>query len=189
MTLSTVQTAMTAFIIILSVLLWLGALAALFRRQLYAPALGYFGLLCLSFARQGGYPLLPISGSMLWGWLAITVVVMMAVVLQPATVRADNRGMGYMTGGALTGLAVGLLGFTFSYDIGMLYAVMIVAVAAGVFFGFLLYSRTPRGVAFTPSSGMFFRYLLAKGFPTAITVMQMGIAFVLAIALNKFVNP
>ncbi len=179
---------MTVFIIILSILLWLAAFAALFRRQLYAPALGYFGLLVLSFARQNGYPLLPVSDSMLWGWLAITVVVMMAVVLQPVSVRADNRGMGYMAGGAITGLAVGLLGFTFSADIGMLYAIMIVAVAAGVFLGFLLYSRTPRGAVFAPSKGMFFRYLLAKGFPTAITVMQIGVALVLAIALNKFVT-
>ena len=171
---------MAVFIIILSILLWLAALAALLRRQIAAPALGYLGLLCLSFAKDGNLPLLPISPSILWGWLAMTAVVTMAVLLQPS---------GYMTGGALTGLAVGLLGFSATPDLGMLYGIMVVAVAAGVFFGFLLFSRTPRGAGFGPSSGHFFNYLLAKGFPTAITVMQIGVALVLAIALQKFVNP
>ena len=50
-------------------------------------------------------------------------------------------------------------------------------------------SHAPEGAGFGPSSGHFFNYLLAKGFPTAITVMQIGVALVLAIALQKFVNP
>lgn len=54
---------MAVFIIILSILLWLAALAALLRRQIAAPALGYLGLLCLSFAKDGNLPLLPISPS------------------------------------------------------------------------------------------------------------------------------
>ncbi len=180
---------MAVFIIILSILLWLAALAALLRRQIAAPALGYLGLLCLSFAKDGNLPLLPISPSILWGWLAMTAVVTMAVLLQPSAVRDGTEGTGYMTGGALTGLAVGLLGFSATPDLGMLYGIMVVAVAACVFFGFLLFSRTPRGAGFGPSSGHFFNYLLAKGFPTAITVMQIGVALVLAIALQKFVNP
>lgn len=124
---------MAVFIIILSILLWLAALAALLRRQIAAPALGYLGLLCLSFAKDGNLPLLPISPSILWGWLAMTAVVTMAVLLQPSAVRDGTEGTGYMTGGALTGLAVGLLGFSATPDLGMLYGIMVVAVAAGVF--------------------------------------------------------
>ena len=67
--------------------LWLAALAALLRRRIAAPALGYLGLLCLSFAKDGNLPLLPISPSILWGWLAMTAVVTMAVLLQPSAVR------------------------------------------------------------------------------------------------------
>ena len=80
---------MAVFIIILSILLWLAALAALLRRQIAAPALGYLGLLCLSFAKDGNLPLLPISPSILWGWLAMTAVVTMAVLLQPSAVRDE----------------------------------------------------------------------------------------------------
>ncbi len=180
---------MTIFLIIVSILLWLAGLATLFRRQLLSPAFGYWGLLVLSFAHQGAYPLLPISSGMLWGWLAITVVIMMTVMLQPQSIRSESQGIGYMLGGAVTGLAVGLLGFTITPNLGMLYGIMIVAVAIGVFLGYLVFTRTPQGQNFGPSSGKFFSYLLAKGFPTAVTVMQIGVALVLAVALQKFVNP
>ena len=87
--------------------------------------------------------------------------------------------------GALVGLAVGLLGFTVSSNISLLYSIMILAVIAGIFLGFLLYTQTPSGRPVGPGSGNFFRYLLAKGFPTAITVMQIGVVLVLIIALNN----
>lgn len=178
---------MAIFLLISSIVLWLASLAALFYRQLLAPALSYLGLLVLSFAHEGTVPLLPISNVLLWGWLAMTIVVMMIVLLQPSAVRASIRGEGYMAGGAITGLAIGLLGFTMSSDINMLYGIMVIAVAAGTFLGYLMYTRTPAGNALRAGSGNFFNYLLAKGFPTAITVMQLGVACVLAIALQRFV--
>ena len=61
---------------------------------------------------------------------------------------------------------------------------MIVSVIIGIFIGFLMYTRTPDGRPVAPGTGNFFRYLLAKGFPTAITVMQPGVVLVLTIALN-----
>ena len=152
---------MYIFLIILSVLLWIGALVALRGRQMLAPALSYAGLLLLSLAHKDGYQLLPINTTILMGWFAMTLVI-----------------------GAVAGLAVGLLGFTFSASLSLLYAIMVAGVIAGTFCGFLLYTRTPEGVPVSPGSGNFFRYLLAKGFPTAITVMQPGIALVLAIALT-----
>ena len=54
---------------------------------------------------------------------------------------------------------------------------------AGVFLGFLLYTRTPQGAPVNLLSGNFFSYLLAKGFPAAITVMQLGVVLVIALAL------
>lgn len=180
---------MAIFLIIISILFWLAGLACLFSRQLLGPAFGYLGLLTLSFARQGEVPLLPISPTMLWAWLAMTIAVMVAVMLQPGATVRNRHGIGYMLGGALTGLAVGLLGFSVTADISVLYGIMIVAVAAGVFLGFLLYTRTPHGAPYGIASGRFFTYLLAKGFPTAITVMQIGVALVLTVALHTLVNP
>lgn len=119
------------------------------------------------------------------GWLLMTLVVMFTIVLQPEAMRRQTRGMAYITGGALVGLAVGLLGFTAVSSLSMLYAFMIVAVVAGIFFGFLLYTNTPDGKPVGISSGNFFKYLLAKGFPTAITVMQIGVVLVMVIALHN----
>ena len=176
---------MATFLVIISIALWLAAMAALFLRPIAAPAASYAALLCLSFASRDGIPLLPIGSNLLWGWLAITVVVIMSMLMQTREMASERRGMGYMAGGALTGLAVGLLGFTSAAGLGILYGIMVISVAAGVFLGFLLFTRTPRGRSLAPGSGHFFRYLLAKGFPAAITVMQAGIALVLTVALHQ----
>lgn len=176
---------MGIFLIIISVVLWLGSLWALRGRQILAPALSCAALLVLSFARKDGYQMIPVNSTMLMSWFAMTVVVMIIVMLQPEAVRRQIRGTGYMIIGALTGLAVGLLGFTFTTNLSALYAAMVVGVIAGIFCGFLLYTRTPDGAAVAPGSGNFFKYLLAKGFPTAISVMQAGVALVLTIEILR----
>lgn len=175
---------MAVFLIILSALLWIGSIWALYGRQVIAPALSYAALLVLSFVTDAaGYRVLPINTTILTGWLCMSLVVMISAALQPEAVRRQTRGMTYIIGGGITGLALGLLGFTFLTDIAALYACMILATVAGIFFGFLLYTNTPDGRPVKPGSGNFFRYLLAKGFPTAITLMQLGVALVLVIAL------
>lgn len=175
---------MSLFLIIISCLLWIGALFALRGRQILAPALSYAALLVLSFASKNGYPVLPINATILTAWFCMTLVVMFIILLQPEPVRRQTRGTTYMTVGAITGLAVGLLGFTITSSLSLLYAIMILGVIAGIYCGFLLYTKTPEGTPVAPGSGNFFRYLLAKGFPTAITVMQIGVALVLTIAIN-----
>lgn len=176
---------MAVFAIIVSILLWLSSIWCLFGRQTIAPALSFFALLVLSLARENGYPLVPVNNVMLIGWLCMTVVVMFASYLQTEQIRRQIRGMGFMVTGGIVGLAVGLLGFTITSSIELRYAVMILAVIAGIFFGFLLYVNTPDGRPVGPGSGNFIRYLLAKGFPTAITLMQLGVALVLVIVLKN----
>lgn len=173
---------MSIFLLVISILLWVGAVVSLPSRPLYAPALSYLGLLAISFCDSDGISWFPINNNMIISWLCITIVVMLATLLQPAGVRAQTRGMAYMIGGGLVGLVIGLLGFTVSASISMLYGIMIVATAVGIFFGFLLYSNTPDGKAMSVGGGYFFRYLTAKGFPTAVTLMQIGLVFVLLIA-------
>lgn len=175
---------MAVAFIILAVLLWVVSLFLQGRRQLLAPAASYLGLLTLSFATgSDGLPLLPINNVILIGWLCMTLVVMTTVVLQPAAVRAQKRGTGYMTVGALAGMSVGLLGFTVGAgSLSLIYGLMILATAAGTFFGFLLFTNTPDGAGVNLRSGRFFKYLLAKGFPIAIAVMMTGVAAVVAIA-------
>lgn len=176
---------MTVMYIILSCVCFAAALAVLPIRQLIAPGLSFVGMMLLSLHGSDGYPILPINTTIITGWLAMTLVVMLATLLQPVPVRAQTRGMGYIEIGALVGMAVGLLGFTFSSSLALLYGIMIIATVAGIFFGFLLYTNTPDGRPVGIQSGNFFRYILAKGFPTAITVMQLGIVLVLLLAVKN----
>lgn len=175
---------MSIFLLIASIVLWVAAIGTLPSRPLFAPALSYLGLLALSFCETDGISWLPINNNMIISWLCITLVVMMATILQPAPIRMQARGMAYIIGGGIVGLVIGLLGYTVSSAISMLYAIMIIATAVGIFFGFLLYSNTPDGRAVRLGSGNFFRYLLAKGFPTAVTLMQIGLVLVLLIYQN-----
>lgn len=176
---------MSIFLLVASIILWVAAIGTLPSRPLFSPALSYAGLLCLSFCSTDGVAWLPINGAMLISWLTITIVVMMATILQPESIRAQSRGMAYIIGGGIVGLVIGLLGFTISASINMLYAIMVIATAAGIFFGFLLYSNTPDGAPVKIGGGYFFRYLLAKGFPTAVTLMQIGLVFVLLVLFHN----
>lgn len=182
---------MSVFIVIISCAVWILSLAVMFRRPLLGPLFSYLALWLLSLARTGGayggasYQLLPINGTILLVWACMTVVVLIATILQPEAIKTQNRGVGYMEGGAIAGLAVGLMAYTFSASLSLLYASMVIGVAAGVFFGYLLFTNTPAGSAVGLRSGRFFNYLLAKGFPIAITVMLPGVACVLALAVSN----
>lgn len=168
--------------IILSVLLWGVSFLMLFRRITLAPAISYMALFILSMAEENSLPLLPINNVILISWLSITAVATVATMLQPEAVRSTRHGMGYMVLGAFAGMAAGLLGFTITDDMPMRYSIMATATVAGTFFGYLLFSNTPHGRA---ANTGFFSYLTAKGFPVAITMMQSGVALVLAIALYQ----
>lgn len=109
---------------------------------------------------------------------------MIATILQPDRIVRQTKGMAFIVIGGIVGLAVGLLGFTVE-SAALRYSIMIISVVAGIFFGFLLYSNTPDGQPVRIGSGNFFKYLLAKGFPTAITLMQPGVVLVLLISIKN----
>lgn len=176
---------MTIFLIIISCIFWGLAFWFLFGRQTLAPAFSYLAMLLLSFAKENGYPVLPLNSTILIGWLCMTMVVMLSAMLQPEQIRRQTRGMSYLIVGAVVGMVLGLLGFSIGDDLNFRYGLMIIATALGTALGFLLYTNTPDGRPVKPGSGNFFRYLLAKGFPTAITVMQLGVVLVLVIALKN----
>ncbi|MCM1377966.1 MAG: hypothetical protein NC097_08225 [Clostridium sp.] len=174
---------MAITLIIISCLLWIGAIILLPRKALYSPALAYLGLFAISFAQKEGIYYIPLNNTILVTWLCMSIIVMLATLMQPEPLKNSTQGVGYIIGGGLAGMIVGLLGFTFSTSLPLLYGIMVVATVAGIFFGFLMYTNTPRGVGLSLQSGNFFRYLLAKGFPTAITMMQIGIVLVIVLAL------
>lgn len=178
---------MHIFLIILAIVLWLASAVTLFYHQSAAPLLSFLGLTTISQARIDGLQLLPVNTVMLIGWFAITLVVTIATMLQPAAIREQKRGVGYMLGGGFTGLVLGLLAATITSTPSLVYGIMIVTVAVAVFFGFLIFTNTPRGIQVGIPTGRFFRYLLAKGFPVAVSLMMPGMVLVL-MAIKSQVN-
>ena len=146
---------MTIGIICFAAALWL-----VFSREVLAPAASLLGLTAVYFSHM-----LPLAPNMVITWLAITVIVMGVCFMQPAAVMSQRRGVGYMLGGALTGMFIGLIAVQTADSLTAQYAAMIVGVLAGTFFGFFLFTRTPQGKAVNMASGHFFNYLAAKGFP------------------------
>ncbi|MDE5902968.1 MAG: hypothetical protein K2H21_07100 [Muribaculaceae bacterium] len=178
---------MSVVLIILSCLLWVSAFVAFPRRILLSPALSFCALLLLSFARIDGVPIVPVANSMTLSWLCITLVVMMVILLQNPAIRIQSRGTGYILFGAVAGMAAGLAVYTVSASTNLLYTMMLGGTAIGIILGLLIFSNTPAGRAIAPSTGHFWQYLLAKGFPALITVAQIGIALVILIATYR--NP
>lgn len=175
---------MTVFLIILSVVLYVGGIVTLWRRPLLSPALSYIALVLLSMTKNAsGLPLLPINNTILIGWLCMTVVVMGATIMQPARLTSAAGPTSYLVVGGLAGLAVGLVPSSFGVTVAMLYSSMVIGTAAGVFFGYIIYSRAKVGGGETPGESGYFAPLLAKGFPTALTLMQVGVPLVLLIML------
>ncbi len=176
---------MSIVLIILSCLLWAGAFAAFPRRILLSPALSFCALLLLSFARIDGVPIVPVANSMTLSWLCITIVVMMVILLQNPAIRIQSRGTGYILFGAMAGMAAGIAVYTVSASLSILYAMMLGGTAIGITLGLLVFSNTPAGRGIASSSGHFWQYLLAKGFPALITVAQIGIALVILTATYR----
>ena len=170
-----------ALSIIFSSILFLLSMICVVYRLVASPACAFLGLLVISMGHTDeGFPLLPIGNGMLLGWLFMTLLVMIVTLCQPSPLRNTRRGMGYYLVSAICGVAVGMLGFTFITSIGGRYVFMIVTVAVSIFIGALMYSNTPAGRPVGIASGHFFKYFLAKGFPTAISFMQLGTVVVLS---------
>lgn len=162
--------------------MWIAAFAVFPRKILLSPALSFCALLLLSFARRNGYPIVPVSSGMTLSWLTITLVVMLIVMLQDPAIRTQSRGTFYILLGGVAGMAVGLLGYTFTASLNLMYALMMLGTAAGIALGLLIFTNTPEGRLIAPGSGHFLKYLLAKGFPALVTIAQLGIAAVILIA-------
>lgn len=169
---------MPTFLLLLELVLFALSLWLLFAREMLAPVASLLGLASIYFSR-----LLPLAPNMVITWTCITLILLGVSAAQPALL-AQKRGMGYMTAGAVVGLAVGFVAAT-STSLVMGYAIIIAATAAGIFFGLLFYSRTPAGVDLNPTSSRFYTYLAGKGFPLAVTLIQWAVPLLIYIAINS----
>ncbi|MCM1319815.1 MAG: hypothetical protein NC217_05490 [Muribaculaceae bacterium] len=165
---------MAILLIIIAVLLYATSTLLLYRKELLGPVAAF---LAMGAVYLSG--LLPMNLNMIITWLCLTLVVTGVSAMQPPALMAQRRGMGYIMTGAVAGLAVGLMGYTFTESISAVYAIMVLAVIVGIFFGYMLFTRTPDGEQLHASRSRFFSYLLAKGFPVAIAVAMAGVPLIL----------
>ena len=165
---------MSMLFVILAVLLFGVSVLLLFRREMLGPVAAFLAFGPVYLSGQ-----LPMNVNMLVTWLCLTLVVTGVSALQPMAVMSQTRGMGYMSLGALAGMIVGMMAYSLSHSLGFVYSMMCLGVLAGVFLGYLLFTRTPKGMELSMSRSRFFSYLLAKGFPVAVSAMMLGVVAIL----------
>lgn len=167
---------MDIIIIILAVLLYAASAVLLYRKEVLGPAAALLGLCAVfwyhSLEAYGGVPM---ADSTLITWFIMTLIVTIASAMQPPALMAQRRGMTHMILGGVCGLAAGLLCFAITLDLSAINMIMKFTIAAGVFAGYYLFTKTPDGARLQDTRSRFFSYLLAKGFPVAIAIMMLGV--------------
>lgn len=105
-------------------------------------------------------------GTFLFWGVAVLIVLAMTMLL-PDDVRKTDKGVGYMSGGGLVGMVVGMALCTMTG--------IILGSASGVFLGILAYSRTPKGRFLDFPTMKAVNYLCAKGLPIVVTFSIVGL--------------
>lgn len=152
---------MSVTLVILSIVFLAVSLGLCFVPKYPAVLFAYVGMLLGHFS---GY--MPVMWSTLLFWGIATLIVVMLTVMLPREVVKMRNGLGYISGGSLVGMMLGLL---------LGESAMIVGAAVGSFLGCLAYSRTPAGRGLKFPSNQFTQYMGAKGLPVIITMCIVGI--------------
>lgn len=123
------------------------------------------GYMALWTARFSGYTPFTTSTMIFWG--VVVIIVAANRFLLPAQIRLSRRGIGYIAGGAIAGMAVGLT----------LYrpATVITGAVLGAFLAAIAYTRTERGKVLQFPTAKFFNYLGAKGLPAVMAASMVGL--------------
>lgn len=127
-------------------------------------------------ARLSGYAPFSVGTMLFWG--AAVAIVLVNRFLLPTFIRNSTRGLGYIAGGAIVGMALGLTLYTAATVIG--------GSVLAAFFGALAYTRTRRGAELDFPTAKFFNYLGAKGIPAVVTASMCGLIFAALIARSIY---
>ena len=156
---------MNIFLIILSIICAVTAIAFTIRPYITAPIPAYISLWLLKFSDT-----VYISNSILIGWGLVTAVTVLIDIMQPQQISKATNGTIYISIGAMAGMIVGLS--TLSVD-SCMWAVT--GAIAGAIFGTIIYGRSASAAPLQFPSARFRRYALAKIFPVAVTWSLLAI--------------
>ncbi len=141
-----------------------------FWSRRWTPAVAMAGLLLAYFAGA------PIGVEALIFWLVALVIVLALNYMLPAAVSTTGRGVGYIAGGTLAGLFVGVL---------ISPSWLVLGGIIGAIFGGIAYALTPAGKVLRFPSSVFLNYLCAKGLPAVVNLTVAALIVNAAlIALN-----
>lgn len=153
----TLSTPWLVFACILSAI----SLVMMFVPRTPACVVGYMAMWA---AQLSGYMTFTTGTLIFWG-VAVLIVVINRFLL-PAFVRNSRVGVGFIAGGAIAGMAVGLTMYR--------PATLIGGSILGAVLGAIAYARTGRGAALQFPTTKFFNYLGAKGIPAVIAASMSG---------------
>lgn len=142
------------------VLLMVIAMVMTFKSKRYAVAVAYAALCIAGLIAPSEIQMTPL---LFWG--VALVIVLVIDMLLPADIAKSRQGLGYIGGGAIVGMFVGLL----------LHSVVL-CIVVGALLGTIAYAKTPEGKPLEFPSSKFLSYLCAKGFPVVIAICIIGVS-------------
>lgn len=148
--------------LIFAIILMVISLVLIFLPRTPACIVGYMSMWAMRFSEYVYFS----DGTMIFWGVAVILVTINRYLL-PAYVRSSRRGLGYIAGGAIVGMAVGLTLYRAASVIGGAFL--------GAFLGAIAYTRTARGQVLQFPTSKFFNYLGAKGIPAVIASSMIGL--------------
>lgn len=149
---------------IITTILSLAAVVAMFVPRVPAVAAAYAALVCAHFAGA-----VYVDARILIFWGVATAIALGLRVLQPKALVMTSKGVPYVAMATLAGTAIG-------YMIAPAAASIILGSAVGAILGASAYVLTPAGSGIRIASSQFVEYLCAKGLPCVVSASMAAIA-------------
>ena len=160
-------------LIIAGIIAAVAAAVLTFMSWRYAPALALGSFLLVYI----GGRLSDVSMLVFWGVAALLALALCFML--PRSIARSTRGLGYIAGGTLAGLFIGVL---------ISPSWLVAGAVVGAMAGGMAYALTPAGrILRFPSAG-FLNYLCAKGLPAVVSLSLATLTVVHAIIILNLVR-
>ena len=156
-----VETLLSTPWIVIALVLSLVGLVAMFIPRMPACIIAYLSMVA---AYLSHYMYFTKATLIFWG-IAVVLVSVNRMLL-PSFIRNSRVGLGYSAGGAVVGMALGLIMYRPATVVG--------GAILGTLFGAIAFSRTRKGAIMQFPTIKFFNYLGAKGIPAVMAVAMVG---------------
>lgn len=155
----TLNVTLSDVLMVLSVLLLSAGVVLEFSRSDNGVAFS-----CLGLGALNRCDMVAVSDHVLLFWAVVTIIVLVIARMRDGQSGYPPLCRQFIAGGALAGMAVGMLGG---------YVALVAGTAAGALLGAVAWSRTPSGAAHPRGAG---RAIVEVGLPAVVVMVMTGIA-------------